>query len=1011
MDTRQVVARFDAERQALALMDHPNIAKVLDGGATASGRPYFIMELVRGVPVTDFCDHNRLDVRARLGLFFQVCRAVQHAHQKGVIHRDLKPTNILVTLHDGVPVPKVIDFGVAKAIGQPLTDRTLVTGFAQMVGTPLYMSPEQAELSGLDVDTRSDVYSLGVLLYELLTGTTPFDKDRLGTVGLDEVRRIIREEEPARPSTRVSTLGQAGVTVSANRGSDPKHLSGLIRGELDWVVMKALEKDRNRRYESPGALAADVQRYLDDEPVHACPPSTWYRLRKFARRNKAGALTAASVALGVALAIGGLVTAVLVQAAGTAEVKAEQKQTKEALDREKETNDALLRALGREQLALYFRQIDLAAREVEARNVGRAEELLEACPAPLRGWEWHYLKRRCREEPFRYREHRGMVISVAASPDSRTVASTGVVPGPGESRLGEIRVWERATGKLVHRLLGHVGEVGVVYHPDGKVLISVGVDRTLRAWDLATGREFHRSLTVAEGIGSHFCLAVSPDGRLLVTGADDHTLRVRDATDFQELRSLRGHTGFIHAAAFGPDGRLVSAGFDGTVRVWDATTGREVHTLRGHTGPVFGAAFSRDGGQVASCGLDGTTRVWDATTGRQLQIFQGDNMMTTAVAFAPDGRRLATCTKERVVRVWDLATDQEALTLRGHTDMVMRVAFSPDGGQLLSSGLDGTVRVWDGTPLSAAPRPGERTLRGHTGAVQEVAFRPTPDASGRLVLASASIDQTVRFWDPAAGEAVGDALGNGGPVAAVSFSRDGRRLVSTDYFGTVRVWDADTGTELRTFRGEVARAALSPDGRWVAFSGPPGMVQVRDVDTGAEVLAPYAAHAAPVMCLTFSPDGKRLATSALDGTAVVWDAGTGHQLQKLVGHRHNVTAVEFSADGAILVTASWDKTAKLWDAATGKELRSFDGHEDTVSGAALSPDGRWVASASQDNTARVWDAKTGDEVAVLRGHSGHVLGVAFSPDGKWLATSSGYRGKGEVKVWDATLWDRKPDRK
>jgi serine/threonine protein kinase len=296
MDTRQVVARFEAERQALAIMDHPNIAMVFDGGATASGRPYFVMELVKGVPITEFCDTNHLTARQRLELFVSVCGAVQHAHHKGIIHRDLKPSNILVMIHDTTPVPKVIDFGIAKALGQELTERTLFTGLAQMVGTPLYMSPEQAGASGLDIDTRSDIYALGVLLYELLTGSTPFDGERLQTVGYDEMRRIIREEEPPRPSTRISTLGQAANTVSANRRSEPRKLSQLMRGELDWIVMKALEKDRNRRYESASAFAADVQRYLHDEPVLACPPSVGYRLRKFARRNQVALATAALVA-------------------------------------------------------------------------------------------------------------------------------------------------------------------------------------------------------------------------------------------------------------------------------------------------------------------------------------------------------------------------------------------------------------------------------------------------------------------------------------------------------------------------------------------------------------------------------------------------------------------------------------------------------------------------------------------------------------------------------------------
>ena len=294
MDTRQVIARFEAERQALALMDHPNIARVLDAGATESGRPYFVMELVRGIPLSEFCDQNRLTVGERLELFITVCHAVQHAHQKGIIHRDIKPNNVLVTLHDGTPVAKVIDFGVAKATGQQLTEKTLFTSFAQMIGTPLYMSPEQAEMSGLDVDTRSDIYSLGVVLYELLTGTTPFEQERMRTAGYDEVRRIIREEEPAKPSARISTLNRAATTVSANRKSDPSRLSQLFRGELDWIVMKALEKDRNRRYETAAAFAADVQRYLDDEAVEACPPSARYRFRKFARRNKAAFLTGAA---------------------------------------------------------------------------------------------------------------------------------------------------------------------------------------------------------------------------------------------------------------------------------------------------------------------------------------------------------------------------------------------------------------------------------------------------------------------------------------------------------------------------------------------------------------------------------------------------------------------------------------------------------------------------------------------------------------------------------------------
>jgi serine/threonine protein kinase len=304
MDTRQVIARFDAERQALAMMEHPNIAKVLDAGATETGRPYFVMELVRGVPLTDYCDAHHLTTRQRLELFVQVCRAVQHAHQKGVIHRDIKPSNVLVTLHDGQPVPKVIDFGIAKATEAPLTGMTLLTEFRQMVGTPAYMSPEQAETDAADVDTRSDIYSLGVLMYELLTGTTPFDAKELKAAAFGEVRRIIREVEPPAPSTRLSTMGEALTSVAERRRTEPAKLGQSVRGELDWIVMKALEKERARRYDTASALAEDVQRYLRDELVLARPPARAYLVKKFVRRHKAAIATASAVAAALVLGLG-----------------------------------------------------------------------------------------------------------------------------------------------------------------------------------------------------------------------------------------------------------------------------------------------------------------------------------------------------------------------------------------------------------------------------------------------------------------------------------------------------------------------------------------------------------------------------------------------------------------------------------------------------------------------------------------------------------------------------------
>ena len=312
MDSRQVIARFEAERQALALMDHPNIAKVHEAGTTETGRPYFVMELVKGVPITKYCDENHLSLRERLELMLPVCHAVQHAHQKGVIHRDLKPSNVLVAEFDDKAVPKIIDFGVAKATAQRLTERTMFTEYGQVVGTVEYMSPEQAKFNQLDIDTRSDIYSLGVLLYELLTGTTPFERKRLNEAAFDEVLRIIREEEPPRPSTRLST-SETLPSVAAHRHTEPSRLCNEVRGELDWIVMRSLEKDRQRRYQTASALADDIEHYLTDKPVQACPPSTAYRLKKFVRRNRAGVLAGSAIAaallLGMTLAVAGFVHA------------------------------------------------------------------------------------------------------------------------------------------------------------------------------------------------------------------------------------------------------------------------------------------------------------------------------------------------------------------------------------------------------------------------------------------------------------------------------------------------------------------------------------------------------------------------------------------------------------------------------------------------------------------------------------------------------------------------------
>jgi serine/threonine protein kinase len=386
MDTAQVVTRFESERQALALMDHPNIARVLDGGATESGRPYFDMELVKGVPITEFCDKNHLKPVDRLKLFIDVCHAIQHAHHKGVIHRDIKPSNIMVTLHDGVPVVKVIDFGVAKATVQKLTEKTLFTAYGQMIGTPAYMSPEQAEMSGLDIDTRSDVYSLGVLLYELLTGTTPLSRKRLKKAAFVEVQRLIRDEEAPRPSSRLSSLGNSATVLAGNRGLDVKRLVKILVGDLDWIAMKALDKDRNRRYPTPGDFAADVGRYLRREAILARPPSMTYKMKKLAQRNRAAVLTAAMVLAalfsGMALAAWQAIRATAAGRVALAEKQRADNEASIAKAVNEFLREDLLRAAGNiEQADMGFEvKDDLTLKEAMQRSSDRIEDRFKDQP-------------------------------------------------------------------------------------------------------------------------------------------------------------------------------------------------------------------------------------------------------------------------------------------------------------------------------------------------------------------------------------------------------------------------------------------------------------------------------------------------------------------------------------------------------------------------------------------------------------------------------------------------------
>ena len=989
MDSRQVIARFEAERQALAMMDHPNIARVFDAGVTDSGRPYFVMELINGVPITRYCDEQHLTPHERLRLFLPVCHAVQHAHQKGVIHRDLKPSNVLVACYDNLAIPKVIDFGVAKATNQQLTDLTLFTEFGQVMGTFEYMSPEQASRNQLDVDTRTDVYSLGVILYELLTGETPFDATRFRRAAIDEILKIIGDEDPPRPSLRLSG-GQSLASIAANRRIEPARLSRFMRGDLDWIVMRSLEKDRARRYATVGSLAADVQRFMNDEPVEAGPPSTTYRLRKFARRNTGLCVSASLIAM--LLLLGTVISTWLAIRAIRAEHRAEELAI-EANRSADDARDALgiadwqrmkaLETANEARRSRYHSHLLMASGAAENNRAGAAIDWLEMeIPQPghpdARTFGWYYLRSQCQRELATFFGHSGRVWGAAFSPDGGTLATAGADH--------TIRLWNVTGQNEAQVLRGHQHEVNAVaFSPDGRLLVSVSDDLTIRVWNPATGAP----LAVVTGHHGNVRAAVfSPDGETLVTAGSDTTIKFWNVADWREIGEMTGHSDEINQLSFSPDGtRIASCADDETVRIWDVATRQEVAVLSGHSNHVRGVAFSPDGDTIASGARDGTVRLWNAETYQQIDEFNEHSKGVGAIAFSPDGSVLASVGEDLSIQFWKVGSGHVLGRVFGHSGRLFGAAYSPDGRLLASTSLDSTVKLWE------APDPSRLLLEGHRSAVFAVAFSP----DGRR-LASAGWDDGIKLWDTQTGEELRTLTQNKAglnsfvlsPRTSIVYSPDGRTLASADGTGSIQLWDTETGELFRkriAHREAVRQIAFSTDGTLLASCSQDRTVKVWRMPA-LEAVATLAGHQDQVETVAFFPGSDRLASAGRDTTIRIWDLNSQAEQMVLAGAGGPVNSVDVSPDGRTVASGCEDGDIRFWDASTGDLQAAIGSQARAIESLAYSPDGAFLVSGSDDGTVSLWDLETQLEIDSFHGHTAQTNNVSLSRDGTRLATAS-----------------------
>ncbi len=973
--------RFQNEAEAVALLDHSGILPIYEIGEH-HGQRYFSMKLIDGSNLAEQLASFQDDPRAAVALVIEAADAIQHAHMRGILHRDLKPANILI---DAQGHPHITDFGLAKLIESDVE----LTASGAIMGTPSYMSPEQAAGRRGAMTLATDVYGLGAILYALLTGKAPFGGD-----SVIETLDAVRTRPPERPTK----------------------WNAKVPRDLELVCLKCLEKNPADRYPTAEALANDLRHWAAGEPVSVRAAGAVERVAKWARRKPT---LAAAYTLGLlALLLGGLGGAAVWQwraaeqaRVGEAKARASAEKARdgeatarmvaeEARDGEKTARAAAEKArdgeaTARETLARveYGRTMEVALQEWRDGNSDAALDMLEHTRTDLRGWEWRYVDRLCHSDLLTLKGHTSYVMAASFSPDGSRVVTA--------SKDQTAKVWDARSGAELLTLKGHAhGVTSASFSPDGALIVTGSYDKTAKVWKTESGA----LVLTLTGLGSPLhSVSFSPDGSRILAAAQHGPAKVWDARSGAELLTLEGAGGFASSlsSSFSPDGSRIVAIANGRVKIWDARSGAELLALEGHAPGNTSVSFSPDGSRVvAGCG-DQTAKVWDARSGALLRTLKGHSAQVSSASFSPDGSRIVTASNDKTAKVWDAKSGAELLTVKGHTGFVTSASFSPDGSRVVTGSWDNTAKVW------SAHYPAEVvTLKGHVA--HSASFSP----DGSRVVTGGDADGspgTARIWDARSGAQVLTMKGHRQVIFSAWFSPDGSRVVTGSHDGTAKVWDAKNGAELLTVREHtpfVTSASFSPDGSRIVTASQVTTAKVWDAKNGAELLT-VRGHTGFVTSASFSPDGSRIVTASNDKTAKVWDAKSGTKLLTLEGHIDVVNSACFSLDGSRVVTASKDKTAKVWDAKNGAELLTLKGHTDGVTSASFSPDRSRIVTTGGDGTARIWDAKSGAELLTLKGFLLWGHSASFSPDGSRLVTCG--QGVMETKVWDsAPFKEHKP---